>query len=231
MLRLTMGFILGLIALPAHLGDGGFAGEQQRYSRVRKAFERQRDAVRLGFVTAGAKWPPRRVLLRAYKLEGVLELFAQDARKPSDQVLVRRLPICAPSGDLGPKSAAGDLQVPEGIYRIDRFNPASRFHLSLGINYPNATDRQRSNAEDLGGDIFIHGGCVTIGCLPVTDALMEWLYVAAVVARSYGQGEIPVQILPCRFEDERCEAELLRRTQDEPELGKFWARLRRPMTL
>jgi murein L,D-transpeptidase YafK len=231
MLRLMMGFALGLVALPTPTESGVFASEQQRYSRVRKAFERQRQAVHLSFVAAGAAWPPKRVLLRAYKLEGVLELFAQDARKADDQVLVRRLPVCAPSGDLGPKSAAGDLQVPEGIYRIDRFNPASRFHLSLGINYPNAADRQRSSAADLGGDIFIHGGCVTIGCLPMTDALMEWLYVAAVVAHSSGQAEIPVQILPCRFEAPRCQAELSRRAQEQPELGKFWARLRQPLTL
>ena len=52
-------------------------------------------------------------------------------------------PICAGSGDLGPKRERGDGQVPEGLYEIDRFNPTSRYHLSLRVNYPNLSDRLR----------------------------------------------------------------------------------------
>ncbi len=46
------------------------------------------------------------------------------------------------AGTLGPKTNAGsDYQVPEGFYYINEFNPKSSFHLSLGLNYPNASDR------------------------------------------------------------------------------------------
>ena len=55
--------------------------------------------------------------------------------------LLKKYPLAATSGSLGPKRAAGDYQVPEGFYEIDRFNPKSWFHLSLGLNYPNAADR------------------------------------------------------------------------------------------
>jgi murein L,D-transpeptidase YafK len=69
---------------------------------------------------------------------------------------------------LGPKRRKGDGQVPEGLYVIDTFNPNSIFYLSLGINCPNASDRVLGKGE-LGGDIFIHGNRVTIGCIPIRD--------------------------------------------------------------
>ncbi len=42
---------------------------------------------------------------------------------------------------------------------IDRRNPNSEFHLSVGISYPNAADVAKAEAMgvDPGGDIFIHG--------------------------------------------------------------------------
>lgn len=76
--------------------------------------------------------------------------------------------ICAKSGHLGPKRRQGDRQVPEGFYHINHFNPNSNYHLSLMINYPNASDKIKSQAPNPGGNICIHGSCVTIGCLPMT---------------------------------------------------------------
>lgn len=91
----------------------------------------------------------------------------------------------APEGD---KKVEGDGKTPEGDYLIDRRNPNSDFHLSLGINYP--TDGDRSEARELGrgpgGDIFIHGGPRpgidrtgpdwTAGCVAVTNEEMEDIY-------------------------------------------------------
>ncbi|MBC7451384.1 MAG: hypothetical protein H7259_07840, partial [Cytophagales bacterium] len=54
--------------------------------------------------------------------------------------LTKTYSICSASGTSGPKRKQGDNQVPEGVYYIDRFNPASNFHLSLGLNYPNTSD-------------------------------------------------------------------------------------------
>ena len=86
----------------------------------------------------------------------------------------------APSGD---KRAEGDGKTPEGLYRIDRRNDRSKFHLSLGIDYPTATQRKAARAEgrNPGGDIFIHGqpngysgakirGDWTAGCAAVSNA-------------------------------------------------------------
>lgn len=87
----------------------------------------------------------------------------------------------------GHKQFRGDGKTPEGAYYIDRRNPNSSFHLSLGISYPNEHDRAfaASMGRDPGGDIFIHGGPNrdnrrgpdwTAGCIAVKDRQMEVVY-------------------------------------------------------
>ncbi|MDO5604464.1 MAG: L,D-transpeptidase family protein [Paracoccus sp. (in: a-proteobacteria)] len=91
----------------------------------------------------------------------------------------------APAGN---KEYEGDGKTPEGLYYIDRRNPNSRYHLSLGISYPNEADKIRAMSQGLqvGSDIFIHGqgpeGRVatrrdwTVGCIAVTDREVEDIY-------------------------------------------------------
>lgn len=88
----------------------------------------------------------------------------------------------------GHKEAEGDGRTPEGRYFIDRRNPDSDFHLSLGISYPNKLDLERASSMGLsaGGDIFIHGGPRrgvdrrgpdwTAGCISVKNREIEWIY-------------------------------------------------------
>jgi murein L,D-transpeptidase YafK len=75
----------------------------------------------------------------------------------------------------------------------------SNFYLSLGINYPNASDRILSDSKTPGSSIYIHGNCVTIGCIPLTDDKIKELYLLAVEARNNGQEKIPVHIFPTRL--------------------------------
>ena len=86
----------------------------------------------------------------------------------------------------GHKEQEGDGRTPEGAYLIDRKNPNSSYHLSVGISYPNSSDRARAAAAGVspGGDIFIHGtpnplrGTAdwTAGCIAVTNAEIEQIY-------------------------------------------------------
>lgn len=85
----------------------------------------------------------------------------------------------------GGKRFQGDGKTPEGMYFIDRRNPNSKFHLSIGISYPNANDVAFAKASGLspGGDIFIHGNSRgwrrkdwTWGCIAVTDDEIEDIY-------------------------------------------------------
>jgi hypothetical protein len=98
---------------------------------------------------------------------------------------------------------AGDYQVPEGFYYINEFNPKSLYHLSLGLNYPNASDKLLCDLSQPGGDIYIHGSCVTTGCIPITDGQIEELYVLAAHAKDLGQDFIPVHIFPVNFNNPR----------------------------
>lgn len=94
----------------------------------------------------------------------------------------------APVGD---KTVRGDGKTPEGTYYIDRKNPNSAFHLSVGISYPNAADRAEAEAlgQSPGGDIFIHGTPSkfrrdkdwTWGCLAVTNREMEEIFAMVAV--------------------------------------------------
>jgi murein L,D-transpeptidase YafK len=153
------------------------------------------------------------VYLRAFKEEKVIELWAGPAKGPL--TLVKTYPICAASGEPGPKRKEGDLQVPEGLYEIVEFNPASNFHLSMKVSYPNASDRVRSDPKRPGGLIYLHGNCASIGCIAIEDGPIEEVFLIAQASRSRPR----IDIFPARLEAAWLEAH-----QDSPHAG-LWAEL------
>ncbi len=129
------------------------------------------------FRKAGTPYPPTAVTLIALKEERRLELWVP---RRGAWTFVRAYEIKGSSGTAGPKLRQGDRQVPEGLYRIVGLNPNSSFHLSLELDYPNAFDWERAKADGrspLGGEIFIHGKDVSIGCLAMGDEAVEELFV------------------------------------------------------
>ncbi|MBN1352113.1 hypothetical protein JXJ21_22125 [candidate division KSB1 bacterium] len=201
-----------------------FIARQKRYERVRTAIAEKDSLLQSRFTSKALEYPPNKILLRCFKQEKIVELWSFSSAEKKF-VRVYMFPICASSGKLGPKRQQGDLQVPEGFYHIDRFNPVSQFYLSLGINYPNASDRILGVKGHLGGDIFIHGDCVTIGCIPITNALIKEVYWAAVQAKANGQRNIPVHIFPTRLDETNFTALKLKHP-DKPELLVFWKNLK-----
>ena len=201
-----------------------FADKQRRYPRVQAAFEEKDGPLRSLFAAQGIPYPPQQLFIRVFKEEKILEVWAfstsENVFKP-----VKHYPICRTSGNLGPKRREGDLQIPEGFYSIDRFNPKSNFYLSLGINYPNHADKILGRKGELGGDIFIHGGCVTIGCVPITDEYIKEVYWLAVQAKSNGHTKIPVHIFPTRLDD-RTMAQLQNTFPNDDTLINFWKNLK-----
>jgi murein L,D-transpeptidase YafK len=104
----------------------------------------------------------------------------------NDRVL-KKYDVALGFNPTGHKQFEGDGRTPEGTYYIDRRNPNSQFHLSVGISYPRPEDRlfASSMGKSPGGDIFIHGrsnfegrnrGDWTHGCIAVTDKEMEMVY-------------------------------------------------------
>lgn len=160
------------------------------------------------------------IFLRALKQEEVLEVWVQQGID-NQYVLLKEYEFCATSGMLGPKREQGDGQIPEGFYYIDHFNSTSNYYLSLGVNYPNPSDVVEGNRESLGGSIYIHGACETIGCIPITDDKIKELYWLAVVAKDHGQKHIPVHIFPYRFDESSPKPYNVYNIND-PDMLAFW---------
>ena len=200
-------------------------GGQDENARVRMARANQNDDIMHLFAGAGVTYPPRSVFLRAFKNEGDLELWAQpDLGEPYR--LIKAYEFCTTSGQLGPKRRQGDRQIPEGVYRVTGFNPASRYHLSIRINYPNASD-VILGGPNLGGDIFIHGNCASIGCIPIGDNGIEELYVVLSDTRRHGARQpIHVYIFPLRMDKTGMAVLQERCSGSDKGLRYFWDNLK-----
>lgn len=201
-----------------------FLDYQKGFSRVEEALEQKSDSLAAEFAAKGLSYPPKQVFVRAFKHDMELELWVRESDQDSFK-LFKTYPVCMNSGVMGPKRKQGDRQIPEGFYHIEVFNPWSNYHLSMGINYPNESDRIISPHEDKGGDIYIHGGCATIGCLPLTDDKIKEVYILSVYAKHQGQKDIPVHIFPTRMEKIGMAQFIFGENHNE-ELMQFWTNLR-----
>lgn len=90
---------------------------------------------------------------------------------------------------LADKQRAGDGATPEGLYRVIKKLPRSRYYKALLLNYPNEEDQKEfqrlkrlgrlPRGAGIGGLIEIHGGGkdgMTYGCVSLEDRQMEELF-------------------------------------------------------
>lgn len=210
-------FIILLMLLPQE----SFKSTQLKKARVKSAYEEKENTVRGYFQDKGLKYEGFNIFLRAIKNEAALEVWVKE-KSVATYTLLHTYEFCAFSGDFGPKRKEGDLQIPEGVYHVNHFNPESNFHLSLGISYPNASDKILSDKKSPGGAIYIHGNCVTVGCIPITDDKIKELYVMALEARNNGQEKIPVHIFPARLTNTNVES----LASQKPQHQAFWKNLK-----
>ena len=118
---------------------------------------------------------------------------------------LKQYDVVVGSNSFGPKQREGDRRTPEGEYYVCFKNPQSRFHLSLGLSYPNLIDAKQGLAQGaiseeeyleiaqaqqhqqippwktvLGGEIFIHGGKNvrqgTAGCIAASNQAIEEIF-------------------------------------------------------
>ena len=120
----------------------------------------------------------------------VVEKGARRLTVWKDGKQLRSYPVALGFSPVGDKLRQGDGKTPEGLFRIDRRNDRSRFHLSLGLDYPQPEDRTRARkgGYDPGGDIMLHGqpnaipvgmrakGDWTAGCIALTNAQINELW-------------------------------------------------------
>jgi murein L,D-transpeptidase YafK len=224
---------LCLVALPAIAQPpsvrGGtnsysFIDYQKTFSRPSEAMQRKEDTLQKQFEAKKLKWPAKYIYIRSFKYDSQLEVWVKNEVKEPFQ-LFKTYRVCALAGSLGPKRMEGDYQVPEGFYQINVFNPSSNYYLSLGLNYPNISDKLLSDSLRPGSEIFIHGSCVTVGCIPIRDEQIDELYILAAHAKDKGQDFIPVHIFPIRYNVEKSSKFLANLTKDDNKLKKFTDRL------
>lgn len=179
---------------------GTFKEKEMNYTRVREAYADKGKIVAKTLAVHSISNDSLRIYLRAFKTEKIIELWAKNC---SDSVfkLVKEFPICDMSGSVGPKRRYRDLQVPEGFYSIADLNPFSKYYLSIKVSYPNASDSIRGVRGHLGNNIFIHGSCISSGCLAITNERIKELYVYCTEAYNSGQEVISLTIFPARLGD------------------------------
>jgi murein L,D-transpeptidase YafK len=223
---LTIGWYIAPAQPPQKGGSTSysFINYQRSLPRPGEALQRKEDTLQKQFEAKKLAWPAKYIYIRSFKYDSQLEIWVKNEIKEPFQ-LFKTYKVCALAGTLGPKRMEGDYQVPEGFYYINEFNPRSNYYLSLGINYPNASDRLLSDSLRPGGEIFIHGSCVTVGCIPVTDQQIDEIYILAAHAKDQGQDFIPVHIFPVRFTREKSAKYLANLTKDDAQLKKFSEKL------
>jgi murein L,D-transpeptidase YafK len=186
------------------------------------SFGKTQDTLKKQFEEKKLAFPPKEMYIRSFKYDRVLEVWVKNSAKEPFK-LFKTYKVCMQSGTTGPKRMEGDYQVPEGFYYINEFNPNSNYHLALGLNYPNASDKILSDSLHLrpGGDIYIHGDCVSTGCIPITDAPIEEVYLLATYVKTQGQDFIPVHVFPVKYNVKKSFDYLTQTTKENQSLQHF----------
>ena len=160
------------------------------------------------------------VMIRIFKAESELEIWMSRGGTATDYVLFATYPVCYWSGTLGPKLKEGDRQAPEGFYTVtlpQAYPNGARHPEALNLGYPNAFDSLHARK---GSYILIHGGCASIGCFAMTDAVNKEIRTLSLRALNQGQAYIPIHVFPFRM----TEANIAH--YDKPEVHDFWQNLK-----
>lgn len=195
--------------------QNNFVAYQRSFKNVSDIFKLKEDTLKKQFEAKGLKWPAKYMYIRSFKYDSQLEIWVKNT-KAEQFKLFKSYKICALAGTLGPKRVEGDFQVPEGFYQISEFNPKSNYDLALGVNYPNPSDRILGDSLLPGGDIYIHGSCVTVGCIPITNPQIEEVYTIAAFCHNEGQDYIPIHVFPIIYKNPKSKIFMDRILTDRP---------------
>src|SRR5258708_18471896 len=197
-----------------------FVAREKSSFRLADILNNKEDTLQKEFQAKGLEWPAKYVYIRSFKYDAQLEVWVKNTIKEKYK-LFKTYKVCMQSGTMGPKRLQGDYQVPEGFYYINEFNTHSNYHLSLGLNYPNVSDRILSDSLRPGNAIYIHGSCVSVGCIPVTDEDIEEIFLIASYAKANGEDFIPVHVFPFRYNSRRSLEYFKLTAKNNPALQKF----------
>ena len=217
--------LVAVFATITSFSQPSFVSNLKPYVKSGDVFDRLEDSLKKQFEEKDLSWPPQSLYIRSFKYDRQLEVWVKNY-KGDQYKLFKTYKVCMQSGTMGPKRVEGDYQVPEGFYYINEFNPNSKYHLSLGLNYPNASDKILSDTDRPGGSIYIHGTCVSVGCIALNDASIEELFMLTTRAKSNGQDFIPVHVFPVKYDVKKSIEYLAESTLGNQVIQKFAIRLK-----
>lgn len=138
------------------------------------------------------------VFLRVFKSESEVELWMRSGERFE---LFATYPMCHWSGTLGPKIREGDKQSPEGFYTVAQrqLRSRGRWPRSFNFGFPNAFDKAHGRS---GSYILMHGGCSSVGCFAMTNAVINEIHSLVDKALRGGQDRLHVHVFPFRMTDE-----------------------------
>jgi murein L,D-transpeptidase YafK len=220
LLKINLLFLLLIAAAGSVSAQNSFISISKSTGRLFDGFSKTEDSLKKQFEQKKLQWPPEEVYIRTFKYDKQLEVWVKNADKETFK-LFKTYKVCMQSGSMGPKRFEGDYQVPEGFYYINEFNPNSNYHLALGLNYPNASDRILSDSLRPGNNIYIHGNCVSTGCIAISDEPIEEVYVMTSLAKENGQDFIPVHVFPVKYSNKKSFEYLAFATKENQGLQKF----------
>jgi murein L,D-transpeptidase YafK len=194
-MRFSYGFVvlaLGLGLLSSCNSEDTLVGIEQVSNRVEHPLPAKMRA-KLARMNLSMSSP---IMMRVFKQEAVMEVWK--ANSQDRYQLVGTYPICAWSGQLGPKKKEGDRQAPEGFYTVTpaQMNPRSGYYLSFDMGYPNKYDRAFGRS---GRNLMIHGACSSSGCYSISDAAVLQVFAFARDAFKGGQKNFQIQAFPFRM--------------------------------
>ena len=197
-----------------------FLKQQLKYPHVAESQKEKWETIFKNLKAKNINATNFKVLIRIFKEEKILEVWLK-GKSNSSYIHYEDYAICRSSGTLGPKRTEGDLQVPEGCYTVNFFNAFSDYYLGMQINYPNQSDKILGK-KPYGGQIMIHGNCVTIGCIPITDDKIKEVYLLCLYSKG-ANNEVAIHSFPFKLSDAKFESA---KKQYDKNLINFWTNLK-----
>lgn len=197
-----------------------FLKQQLKYPKVKQSYNEKWATISKNLKAKGVDSANYKVLIRIFKEEKLLEVWLK-SKNADKYVHYGSYDICRSSGEVGPKRKEGDMQVPEGFYKVNFFNAFSDYYLGMQINYPNQSDLMLGK-RPYGGQIMIHGNCVTIGCIPITDDKIKEVYLICLFSKGAGN-EVAVDGYPFKLDSKKLEE--AKKNYDKTLLN-FWMNLK-----
>lgn len=217
--RMFKNLLFFMLFSTASIAQPAFLKQQLKYPKVKQSYNEKWAAISKNLKAKGVDSANYKVLIRVFKEEKLLEVWLK-SKGAEKYVQYGTYDICRSSGELGPKRTEGDYQVPEGFYKVNFFNAFSDYYLGMQINYPNQSDVILGK-KPYGGQIMIHGNCVTIGCIPITDDKIKELYLICLFSKGAGN-DVSVDGYPFRLTS----ANMDKAKNADKKLFDFWSNLK-----